>query len=552
LRVPVGSGWHKGARTLLNRTTEMKTPLEMFYLREKENANDIFLRQSIEGGWRDYTWKEVAERVRRLAAYFYSLNFEPETRIAIFAKNCADWVICDFAIMLSGHISVPLYPGQDRDSAKYILNHSDCRLAILGEFDISRHSAEILNPDVITLGIHGCAVDTTITLDAIQESYPAFEAEPLPDPERIFTILYTSGTTGNPKGVMHRHGTPGSSIPRMQKDVMNVEIDGRHRFFSYLPMSHAMERAVVEMNALYCNGVVSFSAGMDRFFDELRDVRPTFFASVPRLWVKFKELVDSKLALDADALRAPKAAEKARQFLGLDAALRTLTGSAPCPPDVHNWFADIGLALREGYSMTENFCDGCFWSEPARPIPGCVGRPVTGVELRICDEDQEICFRSDALMSGYYLEEEKSSTVLVDGWYHTGDAGRIDEHGRLWVTGRISETFKTSKGKFIQPVELEKKLMASGLWQQICVFGHGFNQPMAFAYPSDKARGLLASEYEAEVAGFLEQMNSELPPHERVSRVLATPDEWTIQNGLLTPTLKMKRKTIQAEFESLL
>jgi len=527
----------------------MKTPLEMFYQREQENAGEVFLRQSLVGSWQDYRWAEVSNRVRCFAAYFKSLNLPAESRIAVFARNCADWVVTDFAIMLAGHISVPLYPGQDKDSSKYILQHSGCLAAVLGDFDVSEHIAEILDNSVHTVAIHGCTVSTDTSLEKIVQGFEPYQGCPIPDPQSIFTMLYTSGTTGNPKGVMLRHGTAASSTPRMQQSLMPA-INGRHRLFSYLPLSHAMERAMVEMNALYCNGVIAFSAGMASFFQELRDIQPTVFASVPRLWVKFKEYVEANLACTPEQLKQPEAAAEARRLLGLNEAVRVLTGSAPCSPDIHTWFADIGLALREGYSMTENFCDGCFWSDEENPIPGCVGRPAIGVDLKITS-DNEICFRSDALMTGYYKEPEKTASVLVDGWYHTGDAGRIDEHGRLWVTGRIGETFKTSKGKFIQPVALEGRLMESGLFQQICVFGHGKDQPLAFVYLNDKARLMSLADLNIVIAEFLATMNSTLPSHERVPRIIVTPEEWTIQNGLLTPTLKMKRKVIQAHFESL-
>jgi len=523
---------------------ENQTPLEMFYHWETTCPAQVFLRQAVAGRWQELTWAEVADRVRRTAAFLAARNLPPGSRIAIYAANCADWVIVDLAIMMSGHLSVPLYPGQDAEAVRYILDHSDSQLIFIGAFDLASRADAVLPTGLPRVAIHGCTVAAEHSLAAILASHSPLTASPRPDPAATFSLLYTSGTSGNPKGVMHAHGTPGRVMARMH-GVWGIGRGAeRERMISYLPLSHAAERAIIEMNALYSNATISFSAGPAHFADELREVRPTFFFSVPRLWSKFKQAVDAKFP--AEVQRHWGEAEKAavRTQLGLDRARVILTGSAPCPADIHHWYLDLGIELREGYSMTENFCDGAFWLAPGRPLPGCCGQPLPGVEVKLAADD-EICFRSTGLMTGYYREPEKTAEVLRDGWYHTGDSGRIDSHG-LWVTGRLSEVFKTTKGKFIKPTRLEALFTGTPLLQQVCVFGHGRHQPALAATLSPEALSMTEADLVTAITQLLANTNASLPPYERIDTAYLCRSEWTTAAGLLTPTLKIKRRAVEA------
>lgn len=531
-------------------STTIKTPLEMMYHWESVAADQVFLRQPKDLQWTEFTWAQVSDRARRLANYISAQGYEPGSRIAVFAKNCADWVIVDFAIMLSGHVSVPLYPGQDVPSSRYILEHSESQLIFLGQFDIAAQVDEVLPAGIKRVAIQGCACEAETNIEAIIASHEPMTDSPIPDSEALMTILYTSGTTGNPKGVMHVHGTPGRILPRMQKDWKIGGGPERERLISYLPLSHAAERCIVEMNGLYCNGIISFSEGLETFAAELREVEPTFFFSVPRLWVKFKAAVDAKIPPEVQAGFGEEQKEQVRKQLGLNQARMVLTGSAPCPRDVQNWFINMGVVLREGYSMTENFCDGTFWLSDERPQAGCVGIPLNGVQIKITD-DEEVCFKSDGLMIGYYKNPEKTAEVLIDGWYHTGDTGKLDEDGNLWITGRISEVFKTTKGKFIQPIKLEDDFGSLIELEQVCVCGHGLDQPLLLATLSELGKALPPEDLLASLEASLERINSTLAAYERVKHIVITP-EWTIMNGLLTPTMKLKRKSIIAHFSALI
>lgn len=523
----------------------VKSPLEMFYRWEQETPDKVYLRQPTKLQWREYTWREVADQVRRIASFLRSRNYPTGSRIAIWSSNSKDWPIVDLAIMLSGHISVPIYPGQDTASANYIFNHSEVKLVFAGEFDQAAHVSDALVEGMETVATLGCKIDCDTSLEAIIAEYPPFAESPIPDPEDIFTIIYTSGTTGNPKGVMHMHQTPGHVVPGLVKSFYMEE--GDNRMFSFLPMSHAAERIVVELASLYANASISFSEGLATFGDEIRSVQPTFFFAVPRLWVKFKQGVDANIPPEAQGgLNAEQKAGIARQ-LGLAEARFILTGSAPCPRDVQDWFLSMGIALRDGYGMTENFVHGSAWVQDDQPVSGCVGRPMDdSVQVRLSDAG-EIQFKSKGLMKGYYRNEEKTAEVFDDGWYCTGDSGKFDEDGNLWVTGRISEVFKTSKGKFIVPMRLEDYFGRSPLLAQFCVMGHGFDQPMLLATLSETGSKMDQDTVKSELANLLDEVNAEVPSHEKVSHIYITP-EWTIENALLTPTMKLKRKQIEQTY----
>jgi long-chain acyl-CoA synthetase len=524
----------------------IKIPLEMFYRWEKETPEQVYLRQPSNLQWTEYTWAEVADTVRRLAAFLRSKDYPAGSRIAIWSSNSKDWPIVDLAIMLAGHISVPIYPGQDVGSANYIFNHSEAQLVFAGDFDMAPRFREAIVDGMEVVGIHGCQVDCDTTLAEIVAGFEPFTESPLPDHEEVFTIIYTSGTTGNPKGVMHMHQTPGHVVPGLVEAFRMQE--GDNRMFSFLPMSHAAERIAVEMTSLYANAPISFSEGLATFGDEIRSVQPTFFFAVPRLWVKFKEGIDAAVPPEVQAgLDDEQKAAVANQ-LGLGAARYILTGSAPCPRDVQDWFLDMGIVVRDGYGMTENFIHGVAWNMDDRPVAGCVGRPMDDtVQVRLSDTG-EIQFKSKGLMKGYYLNPEKTAEVFDDGWYCTGDSGRFDENGNLWVTGRVSEVFKISKGKFIVPTRLEDFFGRSDNLAQFCIFGHGLDQPLLLTTLSETGQGKNRDTVKAELEATLEEINAELPAHERVGQIFVSP-EWTIENALLTPTMKLKRRAIEDTYK---
>lgn len=206
------------------------------------------------------------------------------------------------------------------------------------------------------------------------------------------------------------------------------------------------------------------------------------------------------------------------------------------------------MELRDGYGMTETLCDGCILHSDQPLKPGCAGTTSGDGEVRLNDNG-EICFKCDGMMKGYYKDPEKTAEVLIDGWYHTGDSGRFDEDGHLWVTGCISEVFKTTKGKFVKPTLLEDRFGAMDELGQLLVFGHGKDQPLLLTNLSEVGQHQDRDVLDAQLQSVLAAINADLPPHERVAQIFVTDAEWTIDSGLLTPTMKLKRKAIEDHFD---
>jgi len=527
-------------------SADNKLPIEMFYQWESETPDKVFLRQPKNLEWTEYTWRDVATAVRKVASFISAKGYPKGSRIGIWSSNSKDWPIVDLAIQMNGHVSVPLYPGQGVGSAKYIMEHSETKILFVGDIIQAANIAEALPPSVECVGMLGCAVPCSTTLDDIIKEYDAFEGSPVPDADDLLTIVYTSGTTGKPKGAMHTHGAAAHVTPDFVNTFEGGYVGGK--LFSFLPMSHIAERVAVEMAGLYANASISFSEGLSTFADELRSVQPTFFFAVPRLWMKFKEGVDAKIPPAAQAGLTPEQRQGIVYQLGLGSAKYVATGSAPLSPDIQDWYLNMGIVLRDAYGVTENFIHGTGWLKDDKPLSGCVGQPLSkNVNVRISDEG-EIQFKSKGVMKGYYKDPEKTAAVFDGDWYRTGDSGRIDEDGNLWITGRISAAFKTSKGKFIVPTKLENMFGRCDKLAQFCVFGLGAPQPMIFTTLSEVGMKVEADNLKNELTDLLAGINSEVPSHERISTVFITPP-WTMENELLTPTLKKKRKQIEAFYK---
>ena len=526
--------------------TTLKTPLEMFYHWEKHHPQDIFLRQSLGNGeWEEMTWTQVADRVRRITAFIAAKQLPEASNIALWSSNCADWVIVDLAIMLSGHVSIPLYPGQAVDAVRHILDETDCSLIFIGHCGQENKIDDALPDRVERIGMHNCQVPYHKALAQVVQEYPVFKESPVPAPDQLMTIAYSSGTGGNPKGVMHSHGTPAKVSPVIARvfrlTPQDMTTPERGRLFSFLPLAHMAERGLVWMTGLYSNASISFSAGLDSFTQEIQEVQPTFFFAVPRLWHKFKEAVESKLGvIDPERLGEPQK-QMIRQQLGLAHADFILSSSAPIPTLVHKWFLSLGIKLRECYGMTETFATGVIWHKDDNPIAGSVGTAHEGVEARI-DDDGEIFLRSLGNMLGYYKNPELTRQVLNDGWFKTGDLGEIDAEGNIRITGRVGSIFKTSKGKFVNPERVEEQLQKIGDFEQLVVVGDGLELPIAVATLSESARQEDYDALSSRIAAKLDAINDRLPSEEVVSKVIIASEDWTIDNGFLTPTSKLKRK----------
>ncbi|WP_373388742.1 AMP-binding protein [Pseudomonas alcaligenes] len=523
-------------------------PLERFQHWCERTPERVWLRQPVAGAWHDFTWRQVDDQARRLATGLQVLGCAPGDRVAILAKNCAEWFISDLAIMMAGLISVPLYPLQTAESIAYVLEHAECRAIILGKLD---------EPDKLEGAIGAQVARIAMPYPTLRADYQWHQLQahaPLQQVHRqqgdeLLSILYTSGTTGQPKGVMLSARAMAFSAANA---CAEMKIGERDQFFSYLPLSHAAERFLVQMNSLYAGAAVAFVESLETFAADLQHVRPTVFFSVPRLWTRFQQGVLERLPqrkLDL-LLRLPLlgslVARRIRRGLGLDRARILVSGAAAISPGLLEWYRRIGLTICEGYGMTENFAYGCF-NRPGQVRFGTVGRPMPFLEMRLADSG-EVLFRSPTLMQGYYREPQLSAQALEGGWLHTGDKGEVDADGYLRITGRVKDIFKTSKGKYVAPAPIEGEIAKNTWVEQVCLMGSNRDQPLALIDLSPAARAQAREQIAADLLVTLERLNAALPAHERLSHLLLVSESWTVDNGSLTPTLKIRRNVLEARY----
>ncbi len=535
--------------------------LQRLYHWERTSPDKVVLTQPLGGGAvRDYTWREVLDQSRRMAAHLKSLNFEPGSRIAILAKNTAHWLFSDFAIWLAGHVSVPLYPTLAAGTVRQILEHSESKLLFVGKLD-GWEGMRPGVPDGLPCIAHPLAPDSA------RKAYPGWDeivarTEPMPGhpvrpADELSTIMYTSGTTGAPKGVMHSFGTFAWGVQSGLKRV--AALNGSARMLSYLPLSHVAERTLVEHGLLATGMHVFFAESLETFTADLQRARPTVFFSVPRLWVKFQQGVSAKMppAKLKRMLSIPILGgivrKKVLSALGLQDCVYASGGAAPMPPELLRWYARLGLDLAEVYGMTEN-CGISHATLPGKQRPGTVGLPYDGIQSRLDPTTSEIQMKAPCLMLGYYKEPVLTREAMTDdGWLRTGDKGALDAEGNLRITGRVKDLFKTSKGKYVAPAPIEDRLVTHSAVEACCVTGANLGQPLALvmlnadaAKQAGTADGKAA--LEASLGAHLKSINEGLDPHEQLDCLVLTTEPWTVDNDLVTPTFKVKRNRIEQLF----
>jgi len=539
-------------------TSPATSVLECIYQHEKNLADKIFLTQPVGGGKvLDYTWAQTLDQSRRMAAHLKTLGLPHGAKVALLSKNCAHFFMAEMAIWMAGYTTVAIFPTESADTVKFVLQHSESSLLFVGKLDEWHKQAPGVPESMPRIALPLAPATPYDSWDAITARTQPLQGDVLRDDNDLAMIIYTSGSTGQPKGAMHnfaRISEVGHGIAKRINDSLGYDRD--HRMLSYLPLAHVFERAWAETVALVHGRIhMYFAESLDTFIQDLNRAQPTIFVSVPRLWLKFQQGVFAKMPAKKLKLLlslpfiGKVVAKKVLTGLGLNKVEMAGSGSAPLPPDLIRWYRRIGLNLVEGYAMTEDFAYS-HSSDETYNEPGYVGIPYEGVQVRISDEG-EILIKSPGQMVGYYKRPDlDAESFTADGFFKTGDLGSRRPDGQLKITGRLKELFKTSKGKYVAPAPIENLLNAHPMIELSMVSGSGFESAYALVVLAEDLRPKLKqsdvrSEVEKALADLLAEVNQGIADYERLKMLVVASEPWSIENGCLTPTMKIKRSRIE-------
>ncbi|MCS6895128.1 MAG: AMP-binding protein [Bacteroidia bacterium] len=543
------------------QTELLPTHLHFFYKWEAETPQKVFLRQPYGNTWRTLTWGEAGDQARRIANALRHMNVQKGSLVGILSKNCYHWILADLSILMCGAVSVPFYANLAPEDLRTVLEKSEITHLFVGKLDLGywdkvRHVVPSHIQIIRFSDYPGSSQirDGHAWDELIRHHEPLKEAY-VPTREDLWTILYTSGTTGTPKGVMLKYLSPARFL---EHELRYGEIGlfnlSEGRFFSYLPLNHIAERLAIELGCLCLGGTISFAESLETFAKNLQETQPTFFFGVPRIWQRFRLAVLERFGgeerynrLIRTPLLGTLVKSLIRRRLGLNKVELALTGAAQTPDAVKVWFQELGIYVRDVYAMTEN-CAGCTVMPKNRNKLGTVGKPLTGVKLKIDESTGEVLMWADWIMSGYYKEPQKTAEVLRDGWLHTGDTGEIDEEGFLKITGRVSDAFKTAKGMFVVPAPLEEPFGKLPFVDQVCVVGLGQVQPFVLLTLSELGKKAEPGEVERAVEEVMQSVNHPLPTYQKLAKAVLLHEVWSIENSLLTPTLKVRRREIDKRY----
>ncbi|HBN6299513.1 TPA: AMP-binding protein [Vibrio parahaemolyticus] len=531
-------------------------PNEMILKWAAERPNEVYLKQIINRQFVEFTYAEVADQALKLVSALRGLGIQPGDKVALVSKNCAEWFICDLAMMLGDYVSVPIFPTAGADTIEYCVTHSESKALIGGKLDDPAATQQVIDaiPELISIALpYDSAPQCQYQFNALNADAVPSEERPQHYDDKLMSLVYTSGTSGLPKGAMLTYGAFSWSVQQL---INHIGIQANDRLFSYLPLAHITERVYIFGSSIMGGVPTAFPESLDTFIEDVKMHRPTLFISVPRLWTLFQQRIQDKLPQKKlnFLLKIPFVnsliKKKLAEGLGLDQARVLGCGSAPVSPALLDWYHSVGLNITEAWGMTESFAYSTI-NYPFRADKiGTVGNAGPGIELKIAD-DREIMVRGKGLFSGYYKNDIATQESFdSDGWLHTGDIGAIDKDGYLTIQGRKKDTFKTAKGKFVSPVPIEKKLFEYSRVEMMCLIGLGLPGPILLVVPHDFPH-FDKERYARTTRKVIARMNQELASHEQIKGVLMIKEPWSIENGVLTPTLKIKRHVLEQKYHEL-
>ena len=533
-----------------------------FYEWERKLKDKPFLRQPFGDKWEEYTWGETGQMARKLATGLKTLGLPPKSHIGLMSKNCREWIIADLAIYMAGYVSVPFFPNLNSKELQSLLQFGDVSALFMGKVNAWDEIKNGIPDDMPLIAFPHYKDCSKISeghqwFDFINQFEPQQE-DFYPDRSDMWTIIFTSGTTGTPKGVVLDYQTNENTecLTTPEHNPLRVDFNGKNSFFSYLPLNHIAERIVVEFTCFRYGGTISFTESLETFAQNLGSVQPTVFFGVPRIYTKFQMGILSKFPQEKlnKLLSIPIVSSLLKMVLkkklGLSKAKSIVTGAAPMQESQRVWYRSLGVNITNGYGMTENCAICTQLPGEITDKPGSVGKAQPEVDIKIDSETGEILMRGPYVMKEYYNDPETTNNTIKNGWLYTGDRGRIDDEGNLYITGRVKDTFKTTTGEFVEPGRIEALFGDITEFEQICVAGFGIASPILLAVPSEGANSIDKDTLKQQLSNKLESVNKDQVSHRKVSTIVIMKEAWTPDNGILTPTMKIKRVKIDEKFMS--
>ena len=533
-----------------------------FYEWERRLKDKPFLRQPFGDKWEEYTWGETGQMARKLATGLKTLGLPPKSHIGLMSKNCREWIIADLAIYMAGYVSVPFFPNLNSKELQSLLQFGDVSALFMGKVNAWDEIKNGIPDDMPLIAFPHYKDCSKISeghqwFDFINKFEPQ-QGDFYPDRSDMWTIIFTSGTTGTPKGVVLDYQTNENTecLTTPEHNPLRVDFNGKNSFFSYLPLNHIAERIVVEFTCFRYGGTISFTESLETFAQNLGSVQPTVFFGVPRIYTKFQMGILSKFPQEKlnKLLSIPIVSSLLKMILkkklGLSKAKSIVTGAAPMQESQRVWYRSLGVNITNGYGMTENCAICTQLPGEITDKPGSVGKAQPEVDIKIDSETGEILMRGPYVMKEYYNDPETTNNTIKDGWLYTGDRGRIDDEGNLYITGRVKDTFKTTTGEFVEPGRIEALFGDVTEFEQICVVGFGIASPILLAVPSEGANSIDKDTLKQQLSSKLESVNKDQVSHRKVSTIVIMKEAWTPDNGILTPTMKIKRVKIDEKFMS--
>ncbi len=538
---------------------DIPTVIERFYLWEETTPDKVFLRQPKGDDWKEITYAQAGQEVRKIVTGLKAMGLKQGDHIGIYSKNCYHWILADLACHMGGYVSVPFYASLPGDQLKEVIKLGDLKGLFIGKLDswTDDHIKAIPKRlKCVKLPHYDGNAEVTVGEDwndLVANHDPQTENY-VPSLDDLWTIKFTSGTTGTPKGVMHVHRTPAAQmVDELRENWMGLGKLDEIRSFSFLPLNHVGERAGILLPTLWMGGTMSFAEKLETFVKNIQETQPTIIFAVPRIWTNFylgvlKTLPEKKLnRLLSLPFVSGFIKKKLKTSLGLRDVKIAATGAAITPAFIKEFYHKLDIHLIEAYGMTE-VC-GSMTNTPMRDAPlDTVGQAIPGGEVRIDGNTGEVLMKSPYMMTGYYKNQEKTDEVLQDGWLQSGDRGTIDNQGFVRIIGRVKDAFKTAKGSYITPNPMEEVLAKNDFVEQVCVVGLGIPQPIALYNLSEIGRNADKAAVEDSIVSSIVALNETRAKYEHISTAVIQSEAWTMDNEFLTPTLKVKRFNLDSAF----